>query len=285
MNNTLAVVMNGLTYAGLLFMSASGLTLMLGLMRIINMSHGVYYLMGAFAGFVVYNWTGSWFVAIIAGGVFVALFMLLVRKALFPRVVGKEFNVMLLTLGIAYIVSDGILALFGGNTHLIEPPEAISGSVDLGFMNYPGTRLFILGIAVMMGVFMWWLMNKTRMGQYIRAGVDNRDIAAALGINIDKVFTFVFIMSGFLVGISGVMGGSYMSFYYGCEATIQSYSLVIVILGGMGSLTGAAVGAVIVGLLDSICKSVMPEMTSVVIFGTLMLILAFRPSGLFGKER
>jgi len=285
MNNIATVFLNGLTYGGLLFMSASGLTLMLGLMRIVNMAHGTYYLMGAFIGLIIYQMTGNWFIAIAAGGIFVAVFMLIVRMTLFPKVIGNEFNVMLLTLGISYIVSDTILAVFGANIQIISPPPAISDPVNLGFVNYPGTRIFILIIAALQGLFMWWLMNKTRMGQFIRAGVDNRTIASAMGINIDRVFTFVFVLSGLLVGLSGVMGGSYTSFAYGTEGTIQSYSLVVVILGGMGSLMGAAVGAILVGLLDSFCKAIMPQMTSVVIFGTLMLILAFRPTGLFGKER
>ncbi len=278
------VLLNGLTYGGLLFMSASGLTLMLGLMRIINMAHGTYYLMGAFLGITVYHATGNWLLAILAGGLGVAIFMFLVRITLFPKVIGKEFNVMLLSLGLSYIISDGILAIFGGNIQIITPPESISRAINIGFMRYPGTRLFILLIAFLQAVFMWYLMNRTRMGQYIRAGVDNRNCASAMGINIDRVFTFVFVLSGLLVGISGVLGGSYTSFAYGTEGTIQSYSLVVVILGGMGSLLGAGIGAIIVGVLDSVCKAFIPEMTSVVIFGALMVILAFRPTGLLGKE-
>lgn len=285
MNNPLMVFMNGLTYAGLLFMSASGLTLILGLMRIVNMSHGMYYLTGAYAGFAVYTRTGNWFLAIIVGGLAVAAVALFVRLALFPRVMGNDLSVTLLTLGINFVLSDFFLMLYGGRSEIIEPPAFISRSWNLGILQYPGTRLFILIVAIVQGVFMWWLMNRTHMGKCIRAGVDNREMTSALGINIDLVFTFVFILSGFMVGISGVMGGSYMSFTAGTDAGILSYSLVVVIVGGMGSLVGAGIGALMVGMLDSYCKALAPDMTNVVIFGTLMLILAFRPNGFFGKER
>jgi branched-chain amino acid transport system permease protein len=140
-------------------------------------------------------------------------------------------------------------------------------------------------MAILQGVLLWLLIQKTRFGQIVRAGVDDRDMVSALGINIDGVFTVVFLAGGFLAGISGVMGGSYLAFTSGTDMTILTYSLVVVIVGGMGSLGGAALGALLVGMTDSITKSLVPNLSMVIIFGILMMILAFRPNGIFGRER
>lgn len=278
------VFLNGLTYAGLLFMCASGLTLMLGLMRIVNMAHGMYYLAGAFIGLTVYEATGMWWLAMLAGGLGIALLSVLIRHTLFKKVMdGNESNVMLLTVGLNFLIADGTLAIFGGLPRTITPPAAISSVVNVG-INYPGTRLFILLVALLQGAVLWFIMYRTKIGQYIRAGVDNRTIVSAMGVNIDKVFTFVFALSGFLVGFSGVIGGSYFSFTAGTDPFVLSYSLIVVIIGGMGSLGGAALGALIVGLLDSFLKYYLSNMSMIVLFGILIIILAIRPNGLMGKE-
>lgn len=285
LSNPILVLLNGLTYGGLLFMGASGLTLLLGLMGVVNMAHGAYYLLGALIGYYVVTTVGSWSLALLAAGVVVALLSFLVRKFLFQRVIGMGMSVTLLTIGVQMIVTDLVLWLTGGTSGLITVPDFIGRSYDLGFVSYPGTRIFILVVAALLGVFMYVLMYKTRMGQYIRAGVDNREMATALGININRVFTFIFMLSGFLVGLSGVLGGSYATFTAGTtDSYILSYSLVIIVLGGMGSIKGAAIGALIVGLVDSFSKALVPNFTPTIVFGTVILVLAFKPSGLFGKK-
>lgn len=285
MNNGILILINGLTYSGLLFMCASGLTLIFGLMRVVNMSHGIFYLCGAYVGWVVQRGTGSWFLGILAGGLFVALLAVVIKLALFRRILGKDLQETLLTLGLTQVIGDILLAIFGGMPQSITASPAVARTVSIGSLSYPGTRLFILAVAVVQGLIMWIMIQKTRFGQIVRAGVDNKEIVSALGINIDKVFTVVFLIGGFLAGVSGVLGGSYLAFNSGTDMTILTYSLVVVIVGGMGSLPGAALGALLVGLIDSITKSLAPNLTMVLIFGSLMLILAFRPNGIFGKER
>lgn len=278
-------ILNGLTYGGLLFMGASGLTLIMGLMGIVNMAHGTYYLMGAFIGYLLVNAGVSWYLAILISGAAIALLSYLVRIGLFRFVSGDSSRMVMLTIGLSMILADIVLWKTQGRPNIVPSPEGISKPVNLGFMNYPGTRVFILCFAILLGLMLWFIMSKTRMGQYIRAGADIQEMAEALGININAVFTFVFLLSGLMVGMSGVLGATYATFSVGStDSQVLSYSLVIMVLGGMGSLTGAAVGAIIVGLLDSFCKTIAPNFAPAVIFGSVILILAFMPQGLFGKE-
>lgn len=279
------LILNGLTYGGLLFMGASGLTLIMGLMGIVNMAHGSYYLLGAYVGFALVEAGVSWYLAILLSGLLIAILSYLVRVGLFRFVMGQGMRMTMLTIGISMILADFVLWKTQARANIIPSPAAISKPVNLGFTTYPGTRLFILTCAVLVGLLLWFIVHKTRMGHYILAGADIRDMTEALGVNINAVFTFVFLLSGLLVGISGVLGATYASFTVGStDSQVLSYSLVIMVLGGMGSLGGAAVGAVIVGVLDSFCKALVPNFTPTIIFGTVILILGFMPQGLFGKE-
>ena len=165
--------MNGITYGGLLFMCASGLTLVFGLMRVVNLSHGVFYLVGAYLGLAVQQYTGSWLLGILAGGVATAIISFLLKITLFERVLGDSERETLLTLGVNLVISDILLAVFGGTPRNVIAPEAIRTSIDLGFMRYPLIRIIILAIAVVEGIALFMLIKKTRFGQYIRAGVDD----------------------------------------------------------------------------------------------------------------
>ena len=284
MKQTIIILLNGITYGGLLFMCASGLTLVFGLMRVVNMSHGIFYMVGAYAGLVVQQATGNWVIGIAAGGVITAIIAGLLKITLFDRVLGDSQRETLLTLGMNLIISDVLLAVFGGTPRNVIAPQTIRTSISLGLIRYPLIRIIILSVAILEGILLFLLIRKTRTGQYIRAGVDDKAMTSALGINIKKVFTIVFIIGGLLTGISGVMGGTYLSFTQGFDATILTYSLVVVIIGGIGSLGGAAIGALLVGLIDSITKAMIPNLSMISIFGALMLVLAFKPNGLLGKK-
>jgi branched-chain amino acid transport system permease protein len=285
MRNLTLQLLNGMTFAGLLFMVASGFTLVFGLMRIVNLAHGAFFLLGAYVGISVQRQTGSWYLAILAGAVVVGVLSLIVQLGLMRRVQGDDKLETLLTLGIGFIIADAILALWGGMPQSIRAAPEIARPIDLGSVVYPGTRLFVLGVAVTQGVVLWLLLARTQLGRMIRAGVDNRVMVSALGININLVFTSVFLLAGLLVGLSGVIGGSVLAFQPGTDMFILTYAIVVVIMGGMGSLGGAALGAVAVGLTDSFTKAYVPQLSMLVIFVLLSVVLAFRPQGFFGRER
>jgi len=281
--NWLMIFMNGVTYAGLLFMVASGFTLVFGLMRIVNLAHGMFYLLAAYIGMSILAATGNWWLAILGSALAVGVIACVIHFFLLKRVQGDDLRETLLTLGLSFIIGDLLLAYYGGLPRVLSASALIAQPVDLGFIRFPGIRLFVLAVAVLQGLLLWALLIFTQFGRIIRAGVDDRRMVSALGIHIDRVFTGVFFLAGFITGISGVIGGSYITFGPGEDMFILTYALVVVIIGGLGSLPGTAVGALIVGMIDSFSKVLAPQFTMFLLFGTLMLVLAFRPYGLFGK--
>lgn len=281
MNNVLLLVMNGLTYGALLFIVSSGFTLIFGLMRIVNMSHGVFYILGAYVSYTIQSKTGNWSLSTLVGTVAVGLTALVVYQ-LINRVNG-DLPRTLLTVGIAMILADFCLWAWGGLPLTLQPPSQLRKPVIIGNFIYPGFRSFVLVTAIVIGLGLWVLLHHTKFGAVVRAGVDNRWMVAALGINIERIFTLTFLLGGLLAGFGGAIGGSYLAFGPGTDFIILTYALVVVILGGMGSLAGSAVGAIIVGLVDSFGRTYFSELAIFLLSGTLILVLAFRPQGLFGK--
>jgi len=276
-------LLNGLTYAGLLFVIASGFTLIFGLMRVVNMSHGAFYLLGAYIGYSVQRQTGDWVLAVIAGTLSVGI-AALVLQWLVQRVEG-DLPQTLLTLGGALMIGDLCLWIWGGLPMTLKAPQQLKTLVDFGIIQYPGFRLFVLFVAVVIGAGLWYMLHRTQLGRIIRAGVDNRAMVSALGINIDRLFVLVFVLGGLLIGFSGTIGGSYLAFGSGTDFDILTYALVVVIMGGMGSLGGSAIGALIVGLVDSFGRTYMAGVSIFLLSGTLLVVLAFRPQGLFGRAQ
>jgi branched-chain amino acid transport system permease protein len=276
-------VLNGLTYAGLLFVIASGFTLIFGLMRVVNLSHGAFYLLGAYIGYSVQRQTGHWVLAVIAGTLSVGI-AALVLQWLVQRVEG-DLPQTLLTLGGALMIGDLCLWVWGGLPITLKAPQQLKTLVDFGIIRYPGFRLFVLFVAVVVGAGLWYMLYRTQLGRIIRAGVDNRAMVSALGINIDRLFVLVFVLGGLLIGFSGTIGGSYLAFGPGTDFDILTYALVVVIMGGMGSLGGSAIGALIVGLVDSFGRTYMAGVSIFLLSGTLLVVLAFRPQGLFGRAQ
>lgn len=283
MNSFFLQLLNGLTYAGLLFLIACGFTLIFGLMRVVNMSHGVLYLVGAFVGLTAQKLTGSWVLAVMVGTVTVGL-LSFVLEWLIRRVDG-DLPQTLLTLGVALMLGDLCLWIWGGLPSTLKAPDVLKRVVDLGIVQFPGFRLFVLFISILVGIGLWVLLYRTQLGRIIRAGVDNRTMVSAIGINIDLIFVLVFVLGGLLVGFGGTIGGSYLAFGPGTDFDILTYALVVVIIGGMGSLGGSAIAALIIGLVDSFGRTYIAGASVFLLSGTLLIILAFRPQGLFGRAQ
>lgn len=277
------LVLNGLTHAGLLFVLGSGLTLAFGLMRVVNLAHGAFYLLGGYLGLTVFRATDSWLLAVLAGGVGIALLGLFLERVLLGRVRGQPLPETLLTIALSIIIADLSLAIWGGFAQTIRVPALLNPRVDLFGLVYPGFRLLILLLAIVIGLGLWLLLAKTKIGASVRAGVDDRETVSALGINIRRIFTAVFMLSAFLAGIAGVIGASFLSIQPGADMQILILSLVVVILGGLGSLGGAVIAALVTGLLLSFSRAYFPELSYFMVFGPMALVLAFRPQGLFGK--
>ena len=275
--------LNGVSFGALLFLLSSGFTLIFGLMRIVNLAHGSFYLLGGYVGLSLMQSGQSFWVAMIGGALAIAVLGFAVERGLLRRVRGRTMPEVLLTVGLSLIFADLALAQWGGDPILLDRPAQFAGTVELGGVTYPEFRLLVLGLGILLAAAMWILQSRTRIGAIIRAGVDDREMVSALGINVNAVFTGVFVFGALLAGMTGVIGGVFLSLYPGADGEILNFALVVVILGGLGDLRGAIVGSLLVGLIDSFGRSLTPSLSYFLLFAPMALILIFRPRGLFGR--
>jgi branched-chain amino acid transport system permease protein len=275
--------LNGISFGALLFLLSSGFTLIFGLMRIVNLAHGSFYLVGGYVALSTLRSGANFWIAFLAAGAAIAVTGFMIERGLLRRVRGQTMPEVLLTMGLALIAADLSLAQWGGDPILLPRPDGLQGTLELGGLTYPHFRLFVLVLGVAVAAGMWIGERRTRLGAILRAGVDDREMVDALGINIKGVFTGVFTAGALLAGMAGVIGGVFLSLYPGADSEILLYALVVVILGGLGSLPGAIAGSLLVGLIDSFGRSLVPSLSYFLLFAPMALILLVRPRGLFGR--
>lgn len=278
------VTLNGLTLAALYFLAASGFSLIFGLMRTVNMAHGALLLLGGYVGFSVVENTGSWGLGVLSGGLAAAMAGALVQFGVLGWMQGDELRQTLASIAISIIMADLMLWYWGGVTYQVALPEALSGGHRLPLLGvgYASIRLALMGFALVTGVALWLLIQKTRFGAVIRAGVDDQAMLRALGFPIERIFIFVFALGGMLAGMAGVVAASALSIAPGTDLQFLLSSLVVVIVGGMGSVGGAALGALLVGLAEQYGLAYAPTYGAVFTFAIMVLVLAVRPQGLMG---
>lgn len=277
-------ILNGLSFGAVLFFLASGFTLIFGLMRITNLAHGGFYLVGGYVGVTTVRITGNFFLAIFVSAVAIALLGFFTERILLRPIRGQVQPEVLLTIGLTFILGDMALAVWGGDPTPIPKPGFLNGALDISGFLYPRYRLFVIACAVLIGLLLFYIERKTRWGALVRAGVDDRETVAALGINIKAVFTGAFIFGAFLAGIAGVIGGAFLTLLPGQDFEILLFALAVVIIGGLGSLEGAVIGVILVGLIDSFGKALIPELSFFTLFAPMAIILVLRPRGLLGRE-
>jgi branched-chain amino acid transport system permease protein len=281
----LTQTINGVVFGMLLFLLAAGLTLMLGTMRIVNLAHGSFYLLGGYVGYTVAQRTQSFFLACLAGLLSIAILGVVTYKTVLEKRFAREtLAQVLLTFGMLLIISDVCRWIWGGNPLAIPKPPLLQGTIYLGSIVVPYYRLAVIIIGVVILLFLWWFQEKTKYGAIVRAGVDDTEMAQGIGINISLVKTLVFGMGALLAGLAGVIGGPFVGLSVGLDIDILLLAIVVVIIGGMGSLRGALVGALLIGLIDSFGKSLLPELSIFTLFAAMVVVLAIRPSGLFGTK-
>jgi branched-chain amino acid transport system permease protein len=275
---------NGISYGALLFLVGAGLSLIFGVMRIVNLAHGAYFLWGGYIALSVIWATGSWALSLPLAALAVAVLGLLMERE-FLRPLGFDpLRQVLLTVGFAYLFQQGALDIWGGNNMEINPPEALTHSVVVGGIYLPLYRVFMIATALAIGVAIWLVMEKTRMGAAVRATVDDAQMARGVGIDTNRISMFVFALGAFLAALGGVIGGAFLGVYPGLDFEILPLAFAVVIIGGMGSLGGAAIGAMLVGLADNFGKALFPELAYFTLYAPMVLILAIKPTGLFGRE-
>jgi branched-chain amino acid transport system permease protein len=282
----LITMLNGLTLASLYFIVASGFTLVFGLMRNVNLAHGSLYLLGGYVGYLVAQYTGWWILAIAAGFAAAAILGLLMQVLILRHMQGQELRQTMVTIGLSIVIADVLLWIFTGQVYQMEAPSLLQGPIrNIPIINaYSAYRLSLLGFGIIIGLFLWWLLNRTRVGAMIRAGVDDRDMLAASGVNVNLIFALTFMLGAGLAGLGGVMGAVELSMVPGEDTRLLLASLIVVIVGGMGSVVGAAIGAVILGLSEAYGLAYAPTYSVVVTFVILIFVLAFRPRGIMGAK-
>ena len=338
-------VFNGISYGALLFLVGSGLSLIFGVMRIVNLSHGAYFLWGGYIALSVIAATDSWALSLpvaalavaaigiamerlflrsegfehlrtgalavgigvlaalavsarwgqfIGGPVWMQLalltvaagivaFLLLSRISVVP-IENDVLRQVLLTVGFAFLFQQGALDIWGGNNMDITPAAALNISVVAGGIYFPLYRVFMIGMAFAIGAALWLVMEKTRMGAAVRATVDDAQMARGVGIDTNRVSMFIFALGAFLAALGGVIGGAFLGIYPGLDFEMLPLAFAVVIIGGMGSLGGAAIGALLVGLADNFGKALFPEVSYFTLYAPMALILAVKPTGLFGRD-
>jgi branched-chain amino acid transport system permease protein len=293
------VTLAGLTLAGLYFVIASGFTLIFGLMRVVNMAHGSLYLLGAYAAFEFQqHQLVSWGLGLVLASLIVGAAGALMHTLFLRWNQGQDLRQALITIALAFIIGDQMLAYFGGAQHYIRAPRSLAGNADLGIycstsgifggcLTYPWYRFLAIGAAVAVAVALAFVLKKTRFGLIVRAGVDDEAMVAASGINVDAANTVAFFLGSLLAGLGGALAGAFLVIAPGEDADFLLKALVVVIVGGMGSLGGAAIGALALGMIETWAPQYLPggwsNYSILLTFLLLVFVLSVRPFGLFGR--
>lgn len=276
--------MNGLAFGSVLFILASGFSLIFGLMRVANLAHGAYFMLGAYVGLAALDGGWSFWAAVLAGAVTVCILGGLVERLILRRLAGQPLAQVLVTLGIAFMIADGCLWIWSGDPRPVPMPEGFGGVFRFSGFVFPKYRVFVVVVAIVLALALWLLLERTRIGAMIRAGVDDMDMARAMGIPTSLLFSAVFCLGSALAGAGGVLAGPILSVYPGLDSDMLPLALVVVILGGVGSLLGAFLGSLIIGLIYSYGQALVPDLAYVVLFLPMVLVLTLRPTGLLGKR-
>jgi len=276
--------LNSLALGGLLFLLAAGFSLIFGLMRIANLMHGALYMLGAYVGISVLKYVPNLWLAALIGGLLVAAFGGLIERFILRALAGNSLGQVLVTLGISFIIADACLVVWGGDPIPVPAPVALQRPLVLYGVAFPTYRLVVLVIAIAAAIALHLLMDRTRLGAMIRAGVDDMQMARAVGIPVSRLFTVVFCLGAGLAGAGGIIGGPIMSAYPGLDADMLPLALIVVMLGGVGSLLGAFVGSFLIGAVYTFGTALLPDLAYVILFLPMIFVIAFRPRGLFGRQ-
>jgi branched-chain amino acid transport system permease protein len=253
-------------------------------MRIANLTHGSLYMLGAYVGVSVLKFVPNLWLAALIGGLVIAVFGGLIERFILRALSGNALGQVLVTLGISFIVADFCLVFWGGDPIPIQTPVALQQPLRIGGVAFPTYRLVVVAIAVVTAAALYVLMERTRIGAMIRAGVDDMQMARAVGIPVSKLFTAVFCLGAGLAGAGGILGGPIMSAYPGLDSDMLPLALIVVILGGIGSLLGAFVGSFLIGAIYTFGTALLPDLAYVILFLPMIVVIAFRPRGLFGRK-
>lgn len=276
-------LLNGLSLAMVLFILAAGLTLAFGLMRIVNMAHGSYYLLGGYIGFSIVKTTGNYVLAALGAFVAIALLGAAMQRFALSRLHKDDLRQALFTLGALFVFADLAFWIWGGDPVVVPEPAFARGAVAFAGLTYPAYRLFLIACGLVVAAGLWLFIEKTTLGAVVRAGMDDEEMVRGIGINIPLVFTAMFAFGAGLAALGGVLGAPLLGLFPGADFEIVLLAFVVVTVGGLGSIAGAFWGALLVGLLDNFGNAWLPQLSLFTIFVPMLVVLAVRPNGLMGR--
>jgi branched-chain amino acid transport system permease protein len=276
-------VLNGIAFGSILFILASGFSLALGVIRIVNIAHGAFYMLGFYVALSTLRGTDSFLLAVVAASLAIMVLAAFLQVVFLKRLHDRPLPQVLLTFGVTLVIAEVAQLVWGGYPQVLDPPGVFAGSVDLGSLTFPEYRLFLIAVAVVLAVVLWLGIERTRVGAVVRASVDDQEMARSMGVNIQRVFMLTFAVAGLLAGLGGALGGPVLGAYQGVQFETLTLTLVVVVLGGVGNVGGAFAGSMLVGVINSVGNVHFPELSYFLLFAPMILMLSVRPTGLFGK--
>jgi branched-chain amino acid transport system permease protein len=278
------IIVMGLSFSVLLFMISSGLSLVFGLMNVLNLTHGGYYLIGSFVGISIYKWTGNFLLAILAGGAVAGIIGAGMERGFLRYLPGQLLDQVILTMGFLFIFTNLAKWIWGPVPQMTAPPSLFASSLRIGAYSVYLYHLVVIIAGLIIAIVLWLFQEKTRYGAIIRAGIDNREMIMAVGINFSRVCAWVFFLGTVIAGISGVIGLPLLGAYLESGSEVLLYAIIVVIIGGLGSMQGALAGSFLIGIIHSFSKAFFPPLAFFMMYLLVIIILLARPSGLFGKR-
>ena len=276
-------LVNGLAYGVLLFLMSAGLSLIFGLMNVVNIAHGSFFMIGAFSALVVMRWTGSFWLALALSWIPAVAIGILMERVFMRRLYARgHLDQVLLTFGFTFVFVDLVRWMFGADIRELAVPDVLSGALDLGGVIVPRYRVFLIAFGGIVALLLWLFLERSRVGAMVRAGVDDAFTATGIGINVPLLFAAVFALGVGLAAIGGAAAGPILGLYPGMDIEILIPAFIVVVIGGMGSLRGAFVASLFVGLVDTFGKAYFPDLALFLIYLLMVVVLLTRPNGLFG---
>jgi branched-chain amino acid transport system permease protein len=278
-------LLNGISYGMVLFLIASGLSIVLGAMGIVNLAHGALYMVGAYVGWTVaVKWGAGYGLGLLAGGICAGMVGLGIERGLLHRLYKQANEQVLLTFGFIYILSNLCLWIWGGLPRVPFTANFLRGSLHLFGIAYPKPRLAVIVIGLMLATGLWWLQDRTRMGAIVRAGMDDKETTMGLGINLERAFALIFFISSLIAGLAGVIGAHLLGVNTTLGLDVLLLALIVIIVGGVGSIQGSLLGGILIGVIDTFGKALFPELAMFTMYLTMIVVLMVRPAGLLGRR-
>lgn len=278
-------LLNGVSYGMVLFLIAAGMSIVLGAMGITNLAHGAIYMVGAYVGWTVAVKGGATFgVGLLAGGLSAGLVGLAIERGLLRRLYKQPNEQVLLTFGFVYILTNLCLWIWGGWPRMPFTAKFLTGSFEIMGRAYPKARVAVIAVGFILAIGLWWVQDRTRMGAIVRAGMDDKETTMGLGINLDRAFSVIFFISSFIAGAAGVIGAQLLGVRTSLGLEVLLLALIVIIVGGVGSIQGALLGGILIGVIDNFGKAVFPQFAMFTMYLTMIVVLIVRPTGLLGRK-